>query len=82
MTPDGKIAWEFKAADAPELNLVWVSSLQLLKNGNYLVGNFLRGHEGRGAHAFEVTRDKKVVWVFDDHKRFKSVTTIRSVTGD
>jgi hypothetical protein len=78
-TPDHKIVWQFAAADAPELNLTWVSSLQILKNGNYLVGNFLRGQEGKGAHAFEVTRDKKVVWTFADHKQFKSVTTVRAV---
>jgi hypothetical protein len=79
VTPGGKVVWEFTAADAPELNLTWVSSIQILKNGNYLVGNFLRGHEGKGAHAFEVTRDKKVVWTFTDHKQFKSVTTVRAI---
>lgn len=79
VTPAGKVVWEFKAEDAPELNLAWVSSIQLLKNGNYLVGNFLRGHEGKGAHAFEVTREKKVVWTFADHKHFKSITTVRAI---
>jgi hypothetical protein len=78
VSPDRKIVWEFKAADAPELYLTWVSSIQVLKNGHYLVGNFLRGYEGHGAHAFEVTRDKKVVWTFADHQ-FKSVTTIKAV---
>jgi hypothetical protein len=82
VTPAHKIVWEFTADDAPELNLVWVSSIQILKNGNYLVGNFLRGHEGKGAHAFEVTRDKKVVWTFTDHKQFRSVTTVRAVDAD
>jgi hypothetical protein len=82
VSPTGKIVWEFNAADAPELNLTWVSSLQLLKNGNYLIGNFLRGQEGHGAHAFEITRDKKVVWTFTDHARFKSVTTVRAVESD
>ena len=79
MTPAHEIVWEFTSNDAPELNLVWVSSIQILKNGNYLVGNFLRGHEGRGAHAFEVTRDKKVVWTFSDHKQFRSITTVRAL---
>jgi hypothetical protein len=59
------------------VNLTWVSSLQVLKNGNLVVGNFLRGQEGKGAHAFEVTRDKKVVWTFADHKLARSVTTVR-----
>ena len=71
------MVWEFGAKDAPELNLTWVSSLQILKNGNYVVGNFLRGQEGKGVHAFEVTKDKKVVWTFADHQLAKSVTTVR-----
>jgi hypothetical protein len=54
-----------------------VSSLQVLKNGHVVVGDFLRGQEGKGAHAFEVTRDKRVVWTFADHSLAKSVTTVR-----
>lgn len=79
VTPENKIVWEFAKSDAPELNLVWVASLQILKNGNYLVGNFLRGQEGKGVHAFEVTKDKKVVWKYDDHKLVKSLATIRAI---
>ena len=81
VTPKGEVAWEFGPKDAPELNLTWISSLQVLKNGNYVVGNFLRGQEGKGAHAFEVTREKKVVWTFADHKLAQSITTVR-VLGD
>ena len=74
VTPKGEVVWEFGPKDAPELNLTWISSLQVLKNGNYVVGNFLRGQEGKGVHAFEVTRDKKVVWTFADHKMATLVT--------
>jgi hypothetical protein len=42
----------------------------------------LRGQEGKGAHVFEVTRDKQVVWTFADHARFKSITTVRAVDGE
>jgi hypothetical protein len=77
VTPDRKIAWQFTAADAPELNLTWVSSIQPLPNGHLVIGNFLRGQEGRGAHAFEVTRDKKIVWKWDNHRLIKSLTTVR-----
>ena len=77
VTPAGEVVWEFGAKDAPELNLTWVGSLQVLKNGHYVVGNFLRGQEGKGAHAFEVTHDKKVVWTFADHDLAKSIATIR-----
>ena len=79
VTPKGEIAWEFTAADAPDLNLTWISSIQRLKNGNLLVGNFLRGQEGKGAHAFEVTRDKKVVWTWADHGHVRSLTTVRAL---
>jgi len=79
VTPGGEIAWEFTAADAPDLNITWVSSIQQLKSGNILVGNFLRGQEGKGAHAFEVTRDKKVVWRYDDHRHVRSLTTVRAL---
>lgn len=79
VTPTKEIAWEFSAKDAPELNLTWISSIQRLKNGNLLVGNFLRGQEGKGAHAFEVTRDKQVVWKWADHSLIKSLTTVRAL---
>lgn len=79
VTRDKKIAWEFKAEDAPELNLTWASSIQRLPNGHILIGNFLRGQEGKGAHAFEVTRDKKVVWKWADHSFIRSLTTVRAL---
>lgn len=79
VSPSKEIAWEFKAEDAPELNLTWVSSVQQLKNGNLLVGNFIRGQEGKGAHAFEVNRAKQVVWKWDDHSFIKSLTTVRAL---
>lgn len=79
VTPDKRIVWEFGATDAPELNITWVSSIQQLRNGNLIVGNFLRGQEGKGAHAFEVSRDRKVVWKWDNHSLIKSLTTIRVI---
>jgi len=79
VTPDRKIAWEFRAEDAPELNVTWVSSVQRLKGGNLLVGNFLRGQEGKGSHAFEITRAGKVLWTWDDHALIRSLTTVRAL---
>lgn len=70
----GEIVWEFGAKDAPELGLTWITGIQILKNGNLVVANFLRGNEGKGAHAFEVTRDKRVLWTFSDHKLSTLVT--------
>ncbi len=79
VTPDKRVVWEFGEADAPDLNLTWMAGIQLLKNGNLLIGNFLRGQEGKGAHAFEVTRDKKVVWRYAEHSLVQSITTVRAL---
>ncbi len=74
VTKDKKVVWEFGAKDAPELGLNWICGIQILKNGNLVVGNFLRGKEGMGVHAFEVTRSKHVVWTFADYKMAQLVT--------
>ncbi len=74
VTKDGKTVWEFGAKDAPELGLTWITGIQLLGNGNLVAANFVRGTEGKGVHAFEVTRDKKVLWTFADHKIATLVT--------
>jgi hypothetical protein len=74
VTPDKKVVWEFGAKDAPELGLTWITGLQILKNGNIVAANFIRGNEGKGVHAFEVTRGKKVLWTFADHQMSTLVT--------
>jgi hypothetical protein len=76
VTPDKKIAWQFTAEDAPELKMSWIVGIQRLKNGDLVAANFSRGHEGSGPHAFEITRNKKVVWTFDDHKLSTLVTMV------
>ncbi len=79
VTSAGQIAWEFNADDAPELGLTFVTSVQVLKNGDVLVGNWLGAGGGTGVHAFQVTRDKKVVWKLDDHQLLKSATTVTAL---
>jgi outer membrane protein assembly factor BamB len=81
VTKDGKIVWEFGEKDAPELGLCWIVGIQILKNGNLVVANFLRGNEGKGVHAFEVTRDKKVLWTFADH-HFATLVTMAHYMDD
>ena len=77
VTPDKKIVWEFNAKDAPELGLTWITGLQILKNGNIVAANFLRGSEGKGVHAFEINRRKRVLWTFANHKMSTLVTMAR-----
>jgi len=77
VTSAGKIVWELTAQDVPELNLTWITSLQVLRDGNFVIGNFLRGQEGKGAHAFEINRAKQVLWKFADHTMVKTATMVR-----
>lgn len=80
VTPEGQIAWQFGAQDGPTLGINnYIGSVQVLKNGNLLVANWLGAGGGTGVHAFEVTRDKKVVWTLNDHKLIKSATTVTAL---
>jgi hypothetical protein len=76
VTSGGQVAWEFNAANGPDLGLAWICSVQMLRSGNLLVTNWVGANGGPGVHAFEVTRDKRVVYKLDDHALVKSATTV------
>ena len=65
---DGKVVWSIGHDELPGIRLAWVTTLQLLPNGNLIVGNCHAGPDS--PQLFEVTRDKKVVWTFKDHRAF------------
>ncbi|MFZ4749255.1 MAG: M20/M25/M40 family metallo-hydrolase [Phycisphaerales bacterium] len=73
VTPDRKIVWsierdELKRPDGRPIHLCWVTSLQVLPNGNIIFGNTHAGPEH--PQMIEVTRDRKVVWTLDDWSAF------------
>lgn len=65
VTPENKVVWEIsKKVPGTEIDLKWTTCLQELPNGNLIIGNC---HAGEGnPQIFEITRDKKVVWEFDE----------------
>jgi hypothetical protein len=66
--PAGKIVWSIDHDELPGIKLSWVTSLQLRPNGNLIFGNT---HAGPlNPQLIEVTRDKKVVWTFQNFKTF------------
>ena len=73
VTPDKKIVWEIHQNDLPGITLAWVTTLQVLPNGNIVFGNCHAGPDN--PQVIEVTRDKKVVWTFKDQKNFGNSTT-------
>lgn len=72
-----KVVWEIGQAELPGNPLRLPAGCQRLPNGNTIVCNYLPGpFMGKQPQAFEVTRDKRVVWEFTDHARFKTVNQI------
>ncbi|HEY6168733.1 MAG TPA: hypothetical protein VI454_11885 [Verrucomicrobiae bacterium] len=80
-----KVVWELNENDLPGNTLRLMAGCQRLPNGNTVFCNYLgHGHLGEQPQFFEVTRDKKVVWQFDDHAHFKTINQIQvlDVKGD
>ena len=75
---DLKIVWQISQDEVPGNPLRLPAGCQRLANGNTIVCNYLPGpFMGKQPQAFEVTRDKRVVWEFADHARFKTVNQIQ-----
>jgi hypothetical protein len=74
---DLRVAWELGETELPGNALRLPAGCQRLPNGNTIICNYLPGpFVGKQPQAFEVTRDKKVVWEFADHAHFKTVNQI------
>ena len=64
LNADGKVVWELMPHDIPDINIGIFAGIQRLPNGDTLVCNWnAQDKDGKaGAHLFEVTDDKRVVW--------------------
>lgn len=80
VTPAGQDVWSLHQNDLPGIQLAWVTSLQVLNNGNILIGNCHAGPEN--PQLIEVDRQKRVVWTFKDFDRFgNSMTNSQILTS-
>ncbi len=68
VNPKGEIVWSIGHDELNGIRLAWVTTLQLLPNGNLIVGNCHAGESN--PQLFEVTPEKKVVWTFKNFKTF------------
>lgn len=69
VTPEKKIAWELHQKDLPGITLAWVTTLEVLPNGNYVIGNCHAG-EGQPLLIELDPKSKKVVWTLDQFGTF------------
>ncbi|BCX48158.1 alpha/beta hydrolase fold-3 domain protein [Haloferula helveola] len=69
VTPGKEIVWKLEQSDLEGITLAWVTTLQVLSNGNYVIGNC---HAGPGQpQLVEVDpKTRKVVWQMDEFERF------------
>lgn len=64
VTPRKTIVWQIHQNDLPNITLAWVTTLEVLPNGNYVIGNCHAGPDNPLLIEIE-PKSKKVVWTFD-----------------
>lgn len=69
VTKEKKIVWRLQQKELPRIILAWVTTLEVLPNGNYVIGNC---HAGKGQPLLvEIDpTTKRVVWTFDQYARW------------
>ena len=77
VTPAKEIVWKIEQHDLPNITLAWVTTLEVLPSGNYVIGNC---HAGPGQPLLiELEpKTKRVVWTFDQFEKWgNSVSNTR-----
>ncbi len=69
VTPAKKIVWKIEQKDLPGITLAWVTTLEVLPNGNYVIGNCHAGPQNPLVIEIE-PKTKKVVWTLDKYDVF------------
>jgi outer membrane protein assembly factor BamB len=66
VTPEKKIVWQIGQKDLPGITLAWVTTLEVLPSGHYVIGNC---HAGPGQPLLVELepQSKQVVWKFDQY---------------
>ncbi len=75
----GKIVWSIDHKELPGIQFAWMTTLQVLPNGNLIIGNTHAGPNN--PQLIEVTRDKKVVWQFKNWDVFGDNLVAATVIG-
>jgi hypothetical protein len=78
ITPGGETVWAVRGDELPGISLKFMAGMERLPNGNTVLCNWLgHGNFGKAPHIVEVTRDRKVVWTFDDHQHMQTVSSVQ-----
>ena len=69
VTSAKEIVWKIEQADLPGITLAWVTTLEVLPSGHYIIGNCHAG-DGQPLLVELDPKMKKVVWQFDQFPKF------------
>ena len=69
VTPRKKIVWQLNQRDLAGIVLGWVTTLEVLPNGHYVIGNCHAGQDSPQLIELD-PKTKKVVWTFHDFATF------------
>ncbi|RCS54804.1 hypothetical protein DTL42_06690 [Bremerella cremea] len=69
VTPEKEIVWKLTQNELPGITLAWVTTLEVLPNGNYMIGNCHAGPENPLLVEID-PKTKEVVWTFDRYDTF------------
>lgn len=80
VTPEKEIVWQLHQHDLPNITLAWVTTIEVLPSGNYIIGNC---HAGPGNPLLvEIEpRTKKVIWTLDRYADFGNSVSNSKVLG-
>lgn len=69
VNPRNEIVWRLGQDDLPGIRLAWVTTLEVLPNGHYVIGNCHAGPEQPLLVEIDPST-KEVVWMFDEYERY------------
>lgn len=74
----GAEVWQLSKNELPGIELKFMTGMEILPNGNLVFTNWI-GHnpQGKVTHAFEITRDKKLLWIYNDQSLLKTMSSIQ-----
>ena len=80
VTPDKEIVWQLGQNELPGITLAWVTTLEVLPNGHYVIGNC---HAGPGNPLLIELEPatKKVVWTLDRFEEFGNSVSNSQILG-
>ena len=78
--PLGEVVWQLDQKELPGITLAWVTTLEVLPNGNYVIGNCHAGPENPLLIEIE-PKSKRVVWTFDHFDKFGNSAPNSQILG-